>query len=255
VLFRSGLLWRDHVDLQNGLSLAHLKLSPRRGSKEEAVARMSDLYGSYAELAACETEGVHYQIRMIERGSPIVVVAPHGGRIEGGTSQTAALIAGEDFSLYCFEGIAPGRRLHITSARFDEPRGVALVEASEIAVAVHGRADRGDPQTVWMGGLHHALRDAIGMSLERAGFRTSLDHHMQGKAPGNICNRGRMRAGVQLELPMSLRNSFVDDVSARQALVSALRATIMARTDLVLPTTSTVAITRASSGLRPRGDR
>jgi len=219
------------------------------------VARMSDLYGSYAELAVCETEGVHYRIRMIERDSPIVVVAPHGGSIEAGTSQTAALIAGEDFSLYCFEGLVSGRRLHITSARFDEPRGVALVEASEIAIAIHGRADRGDHRTVWMGGLHHALRDAIGMSLERAGFKTSLDHHMQGKAPGNICNRGRMRAGVQLELPMSLRNSFFNDVLARQAFVSAVRATIIPKTDVVPPTASTVAITRSSFGFHPRGDR
>src|SRR5208283_1153431 len=131
---------------------------------------MSDQYASYAELAVCETEGVHYRIRMIERASPIVVVAPHGGRIEVGTSQTATLIAGEDFSLCCFEGLVSGRRLHITSARFDEPKGLALVEASEIAIAIHGRADKGDHQTVWMGGLHHALRDEIGISLERSGF-------------------------------------------------------------------------------------
>lgn len=190
---------------------------------------MPDQYENYAALAAGEIEGVHYRIRVIERASPIVVVAPHGGRIEAGTSQTAALIAGEDFSLYCFEGLVSGRRLHITSARFDEPRGLALVEASAIAIAIHGRADRGDPQTVWLGGLHHALRDAIGASLQRAGFRTSLDHHMQGKAPANICNRGRMRAGVQLELPMSLRNSFLDDAAARRAFVSAVREAINPR--------------------------
>jgi phage replication-related protein YjqB (UPF0714/DUF867 family) len=202
---------------------------------------MSDQYGSYAELAVCETEGVHYRIRMIDRASPIVVVAPHGGWIEAGTSQTATLIAGDDFSLYCFEGLVSGRRLHITSARFDEPKGLALVEASEIAIAIHGRADKGDHQTVWMGGLHHALRDAIGMSLERSEFKTSLDHHMQGKAPGNICNRGRMRAGVQLELPMSLRNSFFNDVLARQAFVFAVRATIIPKTDLVAPTSYSTA--------------
>ena len=102
---------------------------------------------------------------MIERASPIVVVAPHGGRIEAGTSQTATLVASEDFSLYCFEGLVSGRRLHITSARFDEPKGLALVEASGNAVAIHGRADKGDHQTVWMGGLHHVLRDAIGGAL------------------------------------------------------------------------------------------
>ena len=90
---------------------------------------MSDLYDSYADLAAGEAEGIHYRIRVIDRASPIAVVAPHGGRIEAGTSQTAALIAADIFSLYCFEGLVAGRRLHITSARFDEPRALALVES------------------------------------------------------------------------------------------------------------------------------
>ena len=191
---------------------------------------MSDLYGSYADLAAGEAEGVHYRIRVIDRASPIVVVAPHGGRIEAGTSQTAALIAADVFSLYCFEGLVSGRRLHITSARFDEPRALALVESADIAIGVHGRADRDDHRTIWLGGLHESLRDAIGAGLERVGFKTSTDHHMQGKAPGNICNRGRLRAGVQLELPMSLRNAFLNDPFARQAFGSAVRDTIVTET-------------------------
>ncbi len=188
---------------------------------------MSDLYDSYADLAAGEAEGIHYRIRVIDRASPIAVVAPHGGRIEAGTSQTAALIAADIFSLYCFEGLVAGRRLHITSARFDEPRAVALVESCDIAIGVHGRADRDDHRTIWLGGLHVSLRDAIGAALERVGFKTSTDHHMQGKAPGNICNRGRLRAGVQLELPMSLRNAFLNDPFARQAFGSAVRDTIV----------------------------
>ncbi len=191
---------------------------------------MSDLYDSYADLAAGEAEGIHYRIRVIDRASPIAVVAPHGGRIEAGTSQTAALIAADIFSLYCFEGLVAGRRLHITSARFDEPRALALVGSSDIAVGVHGRADRGDHRTIWLGGLHETLRDAIGAALERVGFKTSTDHHMQGKAPGNICNRGRLRAGVQLELPMSLRNAFLNDPFARQAFGSAVRDTIVTET-------------------------
>lgn len=120
-----------------------------------------------------------------------------------------------------------GLWLHITSARFDEPRALALVESAEIAIGVHGRANRGDHQPVWLGGLHERLRDAIGAALERSGIKTSTDHHMQGKAPANICNRGRLRAGVQLELPMSLRNAFLSDPFARQAFAYAVRDTIV----------------------------
>lgn len=187
---------------------------------------MSDLYESFAELRASETEGRHYRIHAIDRSSRIVIVAPHGGLMEPGTFEIARLIAADDFSLYCFESLVAGRRLHITSSRFDEPEGVALVEASEIVIAVHGRADLGDTRTVWMGGLHVEIRDAVGAALERAGFETSTDHHMQGRHPQNICNRGRLRAGVQLELPRSLRNRFRSDESSRNSFVSAVRSVV-----------------------------
>jgi phage replication-related protein YjqB (UPF0714/DUF867 family) len=189
--------------------------------------KMADQYSCYADLRACEPEGTSFRIRVVERNSAIAIIAPHGGRIEPGTSETAALIAGEYFSLYCFESLISGRRLHITSARFDEPRGLALVEASRIAIAVHGRADAADPKTIWMGGLHLQLRDEIGGALERAGFPISLDHHMQGKHPSNICNRGRLRAGIQIELPRSLRNSLRGDADAREAFASAVRGPLL----------------------------
>ena len=61
---------------------------------------MFDLYHCYADLAAAKPQGVHYRVRVVERASQIVVVAPHGGRIEPGASETAALIAAGDFSRY-----------------------------------------------------------------------------------------------------------------------------------------------------------
>jgi phage replication-related protein YjqB (UPF0714/DUF867 family) len=192
-------------------------------SSGRTVRPTPDQYDSFAELSAAEIEGVHYQVRVVKRASAIVIVAPHGGRIEPGASEMAALIAGEDFSLYCFESLVPGRRLHITSSRFDEPMGLALVGASEVAIAVHGRADADDPRTVWLGGLNIELRDQMGALLERAGFETSTDHHMQGKHPLNICNRGRLRTGAQLEMPRSLRNRFQADLKLRQSFVAAVR--------------------------------
>jgi phage replication-related protein YjqB (UPF0714/DUF867 family) len=188
---------------------------------------MPDKYSCYAELLAREQEGSSFRVHTIERNSSIAVIAPHGGWIEPGTSETAALIAGPDFSLYSFEALVTGRRLHITSARFDEPRGLALVEASDIAIAVHGRADAGDGQTIWMGGLRIDLRDEIGALLQRAGFPVSTDHHMQGKHPNNICNRGRLRAGIQIELPRSLRNSLRGDACARAIFAKAVRGPLL----------------------------
>jgi phage replication-related protein YjqB (UPF0714/DUF867 family) len=53
----------------------------------------------------------------------VAVIAPHGGGIEPGTSELATAIAGDDFSLYLFEGLksAGNGELHITSTNFDEP--------------------------------------------------------------------------------------------------------------------------------------
>jgi phage replication-related protein YjqB (UPF0714/DUF867 family) len=189
-----------------------------------------DRYANFADLAAHEVEGISYRIFIVVRASPIAVVAPHGGEIEPGTSQIAAEIASGTFSLYCFEGLVPGRPhsgLHIRSDRFDELQGSRLVEASELAVGVHGRSDGSDAESVWMGGLNDVLRDEIGDELTRVGFKArTTGHDLPGRALTNICNRGRQRACVQLELPRTLRDNLVADVQRRQTFAAAVRAPI-----------------------------
>jgi phage replication-related protein YjqB (UPF0714/DUF867 family) len=48
--------------------------------------------------------------------------------------------------------------------------GLALVGACETVLRVHGRADDGDGDTVWVGGLDFASRDRIVGALIGAGF-------------------------------------------------------------------------------------
>lgn len=189
---------------------------------------MGDRYDSFAMLAANEIEGVDYRICVTERASPIAIVAPHGGLIEPGTSQIAAAIAADRFSLYCFEGLdrANSARLHITSSRFDEPRALALVSASELAIGIHGRKDRGDDASIWVGGLHEALRDAICEALANAGFKAKAvgdGHRLAGRDPANICNRSSIGAGVQLELPKTLRMALVNEARDHAAFATTVR--------------------------------
>lgn len=189
---------------------------------------MADRYDSFVTLAANEIEGVDYRIHVDERASPFAIVAPHGGLIEPGTSEIAAAIAADRFSLYCFEGLTKvdGRSLHITSTRFDEPRALALVSAAEVAIGVHGRKDQGDEASIWVGGLHENLRDAICEALASAGFKAKPvgdGHRLAGRDPANICNRGRCGAGVQLELPRALRLALDHEVSSRAALAATVR--------------------------------
>jgi len=142
--------------------------------------------------------------------SRVAVLAPHGGRIEGRTSEIARLIAGDDHCLYLFEGLRTTgdnfERLHLASHRFDEPRALDLISGCDTVVAVHGYAAPGPD--VLLGGLNARLKEAVAQALAKIGFSCLIDGHpFPGRHPRNICNRGRSGEGVQLELSEGLRKA------------------------------------------------
>jgi phage replication-related protein YjqB (UPF0714/DUF867 family) len=171
----------------------------------------ADEFLSFGDLAACYTEGVDYAVQVLCREqSRVAILAPHGGLIEGRTSQVARLIAGDEHRLYLFEGLrTTGDNfdcLHLASHRFDEPRALKLIADCDIVIAVHGYAARGPD--LLLGGLNERLKLKIAEALEANGFTCQADgHRFPGKDPGNICNRGRSGAGVQLELSEGLRKA------------------------------------------------
>lgn len=167
----------------------------------------TDTYTSFAELDVHETPGTDYRVRLIERpAAPVVILAPHGGGIEIGTSQLAARIARGRHSLFLFEGLKPAwqnRALHITSHRFDHPRCVALVSRSPVTLAVHGC--KGESR-IYIGGLDMELKTRLTAKLNDAGFPASSDNHPYlGLNPLNICNRGSRGRGTQIELTREFR--------------------------------------------------
>lgn len=174
-----------------------------------------DKYSSFQSLRSSECEGSDFRVECADRGSRYLILAPHGGFIEPGTSEVARSLAGADLSFYCFEGLRPGRAhtdLHITSTSFDEPEALSLIARCEVPVAIHGRADRDDPEAVWMGGLHEALAAEMTVQLNQAGFTAATPHEeISGRSPRNICNRGRLGRGVQMELPRTLRSILSKD--------------------------------------------
>lgn len=142
--------------------------------------------------------------------SGVAILAPHGGRIEGRTSDIARLIAADDFGLYLFEGLrTTGDNfdcLHLSSRHFDEPRALDLIASCDTVVAVHGYAAAGPD--VLLGGLNERLKREVAQALAQAGFSCQSDgHRFPGTDPNNICNRGRSREGLQLELSEGLRKS------------------------------------------------
>lgn len=178
----------------------------------------ADTYADWGALSASETQGVDFQIlTQTIPGSNVLITAIHGGGIEAGTSELAEAVAGSNYNYYLFEGIKSSGNsvLHITATNFDEPTAIKMAAQSTRLISLHGAANdsSGDP-IVWMGGLDTALRDLIRTHLINAGFDARIaaaGSGLEGTAQGNIANRNRILAGVQLEMTKSLRDSFFVD--------------------------------------------
>jgi phage replication-related protein YjqB (UPF0714/DUF867 family) len=183
-----------------------------------------DRYSSFGELQRHETLDKDYTLSFRNPGPRVTIMAPHGGKIEPRTSDLARRIAGDNYNLYCFEGIKEKDNacLHITSHRFDEPGAVKLAAKSKVVVAVH--ACTGTAGLVHIGGLNKKLGSMIAGELQNRGIGVSKDHpRFQGSNPANICNRGATGMGVQLEVTRDLR----DDHKKVKVIARAVRAALL----------------------------
>ena len=188
-------------------------------------SEMAKVYKSFGELSDQETEGQDYAIRICLRNDPVLVMAPHGGKIEPGTTEVAEAIAGHDHSFYSCEGIkADGNGvLHIKSHLFDEPKAMEAVREAETVVTVHGHADREDG-FVMVGGLNTRLKSEIERELVTAGYQIlEATQGLKAIDPANICNRGRSGMGVQLEISRKLRDSFRGDEDRLREFADTIR--------------------------------
>jgi phage replication-related protein YjqB (UPF0714/DUF867 family) len=184
-----------------------------RGFRPELI--QPDRYSNFAALAAIEIFGRDFTIIAQERPSPLLVAAPHGGTMEPGTSELAALIAGSNLSLYCFESLKGlhDMSLHITSSRFDEPQLAALSARAVRIISVHGC--EGEKPMTFVGGASKALNSELVSALRAAGFPAACDRLYPGELAANICNRGRLGAGLQLEVTHALRDEILGEWNAQ----------------------------------------
>lgn len=167
-------------------------------------------FKSFVDLARSYRENEDYRITCEPRDAALAcIVAPHGGSIELNTSDIARAIAGSEFSLYLFEGIRPTdnyEALHLTSHYFDEPRCLKILANCDDVITIHGCNVKGE--VVLIGGLDIALAKELQTSITDAGVKCKVEGHaFPATNPKNICNRGRRKVGVQIELSLELRQS------------------------------------------------
>ncbi|MFG2683169.1 poly-gamma-glutamate hydrolase family protein [Streptomyces sp. NPDC048392] len=173
---------------------------------------MADLYASYSELAAAETEGVDYERRSVPvAGATWCSIAIHGGGIEGGSGELARAVGAGLMSHYEFAGLKTSGNgdLHVTSTNFDEPQCEGIVHTARRCLSFHGYTGTPGVAETAIGGLDTDLVARVTTQLQAAGV-TVIDapSEIAGDNPDNICNETTHAAGVQLELSRAQREAF-----------------------------------------------
>jgi phage replication-related protein YjqB (UPF0714/DUF867 family) len=208
-----------------------------------SYATNSELYADTTNL----TEGIDWARRFhihgrfddsparTAEGTRTVILAPHGGGIERGTSELCLAVAGYHpanlpiippagvtYDYWMFEGIRPddNKFLHVTSTGCDDLVAVLLCAGALGALSLHGfKPENLDPprspneQVVFVGGCDDLLRPLLVEALRKVNL--PVEEAAQGEIDGdsvcNIVNRTLRGRGVQLELSEALRDTMFGD--------------------------------------------
>ena len=159
-----------------------------------------------------------------------VILAPHGGGIERGTSELCLAVAGHHpanlpevppagvtYDYWMFEGIRDGgnAELHVTSTGCDDLVAVRLCAGALGALSLHGfKPEHLDPprspaeQVVFVGGCDQRLRELLTDALHDLDLPVeAAAGELDGNSVCNIVNRTLRRQGAQLELSEPLRDT------------------------------------------------
>jgi phage replication-related protein YjqB (UPF0714/DUF867 family) len=202
---------------------------------------MTDLYSSFQELKASESPesfSIEFENRNLiiddnNKTSKSTFVsflffAPHGGKIEGHTTEIARTSSAKcAVSYYSFLGTkrSNNRDLHITSTKFDEPILVEnLLPKHNVAVAFHGTKDSPTESIFFVGGLMRSVaRLLVEVIFPSKNFKAVLcEDKFSGKQKENVCNRASFGKGIQFEMTMRLRCELVEDHSRMQDFVECM---------------------------------
>ena len=194
---------------------------------------MPDFYSNFQELQLHEQAGQDYRINVSRHWHQVLIIAPHGGKIESYTSQITKWIAAEDFAWYSFEGLngQDNRKLHITSHNFDEPTVLQALQEAHTVLTIHGLKNSID-EFLMIGGLDTTFGSKLRIELQHQGFIVRDSEQAYGGVHAtNICNRGCTGKGVQLEISFALRKRIFEDAECRLRFIDTIRLVIKAGRD------------------------
>ncbi len=196
-----------------------IKVTPETETNTQNATRKQDYYKSMTELYNDTKEGIDWKKDTRNVGKSVLIVAPHGGNIEQGTSELTKLVANNgDFDYFSFEAIRPSNntQLHVTSTNYDDATLHDMIQDRTATISIHGA--QGEEQLVYLGGYQSPLRDAIQSQLERKGFVVKIPpEYLGGLSNANFINKVEESTGVQLELTTALRKAFFKDGDASTA--------------------------------------
>ena len=172
-----------------------------------------DYYTSMTQLERETKEGIDWKKETRDQGNQVLIVAPHGGNIEQGTSELTKLLAQQGgYDYFSFEATRPSNntQLHVTSTHYDDPTLHQMVEGRSATISIHGA--KGDDPIVFLGGAKSDLRDEIQSQLESRGFTVQVPpEYLGGLNENNFINKNENSTGVQLELTTSLRKALFNN--------------------------------------------
>ena len=114
------------------------------------ATRKQDYYKSMTELYNDTTEGIDWKKDTRNVGKSVLIVAPHGGNLEQGTSELTKLVANNgDFDYFSFEAIRPSNntQLHVTSTNYDDATLHDMIQDRTATISIHGARGKNNSYT------------------------------------------------------------------------------------------------------------
>lgn len=175
----------------------------------------TDTYRSMSELFAHTTEGKDWVKERSNRNSNVLIIAPHGGNIEKGTTDLTKLIADKgNYDYYAFNAIRDykNNELHVTSTNYDDQDLINSNYNRDISIAIHGMSDAQYYNTVLVGGRNFRLMDLISQELKGLNYIVKEPTgYLAGRDKRNVVNFNKNGMGIQLEITRDIRKSFFKD--------------------------------------------